>query len=60
MSAFPPIDEAVLLNNPDFANVYKKLTHVLLNPDGSTKEDPAARERAAVREVSFCPNMFKL
>ncbi|KAH6888731.1 hypothetical protein B0T10DRAFT_549154 [Thelonectria olida] len=50
MSAFPPIDDAVLQNNPDFANIYKKLTHVILNPDGSTKDDPAARERAAVRD----------
>ncbi|KAK7403689.1 hypothetical protein QQX98_010533 [Neonectria punicea] len=50
MSLFPPVDAAVLQNNPDFANLYGKLTHVVLNPDGSTKEDPAAKERAAVRE----------
>ncbi|KAH8694814.1 hypothetical protein BGZ61DRAFT_352267 [Ilyonectria robusta] len=50
MSTFPPVDAAVLQNNPDFAILYGKLTHVVLNPDGSTKEDPAAKERAAVRE----------
>lgn len=49
---FPPVDEAVLQQNPDFANLYSKLTKVILNPDGSTKEDPAAKQRAAVREVS--------
>ncbi|KAF4981797.1 hypothetical protein FZEAL_2470 [Fusarium zealandicum] len=47
---FPPVDSSVLQNNPDFENLYKKLTNVVLNPDGSTKEDPAAKERAAVRE----------
>lgn len=53
MSTFPPVDAAVLQNNPDFAILYGKLTHVVLNPDGSTKEDPAAKERAAVREVGL-------
>ncbi|KAM5345608.1 hypothetical protein ACJ41O_011469 [Fusarium nematophilum] len=47
---FPPVDDSVLKSNPDFANLYNKLTNVILNPDGSTKEDPAAKERAAVRE----------
>jgi hypothetical protein len=51
MTAFPPVDDAVLQNNPDFSNLYNKLTNVILNPDGSTKEDPAAKERAVVREV---------
>ncbi|KAH7134801.1 hypothetical protein B0J13DRAFT_626001 [Dactylonectria estremocensis] len=50
MSAFPPVDAAVLKSNPDFAILYGRLTNVVLNPDGSTKEDPAAKERAAVRE----------
>ncbi|KAF7554191.1 hypothetical protein G7046_g6881 [Stylonectria norvegica] len=49
-SMFPPIDDTVLQNNPDFANLYAKLTNVILNPDGSTNEDPAAKERAAVSE----------
>lgn len=48
---FPPIDDAVLENNPDFANLYKTLTTVILNPNGSTKEDAGAKEREAVREV---------
>lgn len=49
---FPPIDESVLRNNPDFANLYNKLTNVVLNPDGSTKEDPMAKERKRVKAVS--------
>lgn len=48
----PPIDEAVLKNNPDFAQLYTTLTTVILNPDGSTKSDAGAKERAAVKEVS--------
>ena len=48
---FPPVDDAVVLQNPDFANLYSKLTNVILNPDGTTKEDRAAKERVAVREV---------
>lgn len=49
---FPPVDECVLRNNPDFANLYNKLTNVILNPDGSTKDDPAAKERKRVKEVN--------
>lgn len=49
----PPIDEAVLKNNPDFERLYKTITGSLLNPDGSTKSnDPAAKKRDAVHEVS--------
>ncbi|RBR10652.1 uncharacterized protein FIESC28_09358 [Fusarium coffeatum] len=47
---FPPVEESVLQNNSDFANLYKKLTNVVLNPDGSTQNDPRAKERASVRE----------
>jgi hypothetical protein len=49
---FPPVDSAVLQNNPDFALLHAKLTNVVLNPDGSTKDDPHAKERAAVDQVS--------
>ena len=49
---FPPVDDAVLQNNPDFAALYKTLTTAVLNPDGSTKNDAAAKERNAVQEVS--------
>ncbi|CAK7227427.1 hypothetical protein SBRCBS47491_006565 [Sporothrix bragantina] len=42
----PPVEEAVLRNNPDFATLYTTLTTVILNPDGSTKTDPGAKERA--------------
>ena len=48
---FPPVDDTVLRNNPDFAALYSTLTTAILNPDGSTKDDPAAEERRAVREV---------
>jgi hypothetical protein len=51
MTMFPPVEDSVLQNNPDFTNLYNKLTNVVLNPDGSTKNDPRAKERAAVREV---------
>lgn len=51
-----PIDEAVLQNNPDFATLYTTLTTVILNPDGSTKADVNAKERAAVREVRSYPS----
>ncbi|KAK1772829.1 hypothetical protein QBC33DRAFT_584171 [Phialemonium atrogriseum] len=46
----PPIEEAVLENNPEFAALYRTLTTVILNPDGSTKNDPAMKERETVRE----------
>lgn len=55
---FPPVDDAVLQNNPDFAALYKTLTTVVLNPDGSTKNDAAAKERDAVQEVS-CPSLYR-
>jgi hypothetical protein len=47
----PPVEQAVLENNPDFAVLYSKLTASVLNPDGSTKTDPAAKERRVVSEV---------
>jgi hypothetical protein len=50
---FPPVDEAVLKHNPEFATLYNTLTTVILNPNGSTKNDPAAAERDAVREVGL-------
>ncbi|KAH6966738.1 hypothetical protein EDB82DRAFT_541805 [Fusarium venenatum] len=50
MTMFPPVEDSVLQNNPDFANLYNKLTNVVLNPDGSTQNDPRAKERASVRE----------
>ena len=46
----PPLDDAILRDNPDFAKLYQKLTSVL-NPDGSTRNDPEAEARAAVRKV---------
>jgi hypothetical protein len=47
----PPVDDAVLRDNPEFAAMYKQLTTVYLNPDGSTKDDAAAKERQRVQEV---------
>ena len=48
---FPPVEASVLENNPDFASLYKSLTNSVLNPDGTTRADPAAKARAALREV---------
>ena len=50
---FPPVEESVLQNNPGFAKLYSTLTNDLLNPDVSTKNDAAAKERKAVRKVYF-------
>ncbi|KAI1651303.1 uncharacterized protein F4817DRAFT_181141 [Daldinia loculata] len=45
----PPVDEAVLKQNPNFDRLYKTLTGSLLNPDGSTRSnDSAAKKRDAV------------
>ncbi|KAL0471159.1 hypothetical protein QR685DRAFT_276374 [Neurospora intermedia] len=49
----PPIDSSVLKNNPQFANLYKSLTELVLNDDGSTKlhpQNPVAQERKAVTD----------
>ncbi|ORY58562.1 uncharacterized protein BCR38DRAFT_489480 [Pseudomassariella vexata] len=46
----PPVDDAVFINNPDFAELYKSLTANILNPDGSTKNDAGAKKRDAVQE----------
>ncbi|UZP42547.1 hypothetical protein NXS19_010363 [Fusarium pseudograminearum] len=50
MTMFPPVEDSVLQNNPDFANLYNKLTNVVLNPDCSTQNGPRAKERASVRQ----------
>ncbi|KAK4196992.1 hypothetical protein QBC40DRAFT_233129 [Triangularia verruculosa] len=46
----PPIDDLVLQQNPEFAALYTTLTTVILNPDASTRKDPNAKKRAAVRK----------
>lgn len=46
----PPVDASVLAANPGFAQLYSSLTTDVLNPDGSTKNDPDAQQREAVRE----------
>ncbi|KAH6622522.1 hypothetical protein F5144DRAFT_594864 [Chaetomium tenue] len=46
----PPVDNTVLQNNPEFAILYSKLTNSVLNPDASTKNGPATKERRAVTE----------
>ncbi|KAK4460114.1 hypothetical protein QBC42DRAFT_333392 [Cladorrhinum samala] len=46
----PPVEDSVLQNNPQFAALYTTLTTEILNPDGSTRKDPAAKKRAAVRK----------
>lgn len=47
----PPVEESILHNNPQFAALYKTLTSAVLNPDCSTKNDPAGKDREAVKEV---------
>ncbi|RAL64440.1 hypothetical protein DID88_001916 [Monilinia fructigena] len=44
----PPVEESVLQSNPKFAELYKKLSNNILNPNGSTKNHPAQKEREAV------------
>ncbi|KLU89473.1 hypothetical protein MAPG_08444 [Magnaporthiopsis poae ATCC 64411] len=46
----PPIDDAVLQSNPEFATLYNTLTTAVLNDDGSTMNDPSSKERDAIRE----------
>lgn len=48
----PPLDSSILANNPRFEKLYNTITTSILNPDGSTKIDPSAKQRDAVREVS--------
>lgn len=48
---FPPIDDHVLENNPDFAKLYKTLTTSVLNPDGTSKRSKDAKENASIRQV---------
>lgn len=52
---FPPIEDTVLQNNPKFAALHKTLTTRILNPNGSTKNDPAQIERDATTEVLPLP-----
>ncbi|KAL2265868.1 hypothetical protein VTJ83DRAFT_6968 [Remersonia thermophila] len=47
----PPVDDAVLQNNPDFASLYAKLTTSVLNPDGSSKSLPTAKEEGLITEA---------
>ncbi|KAL2112587.1 hypothetical protein VUR80DRAFT_7200 [Thermomyces stellatus] len=47
---FPPVEPSVLENNPDFASLHRALTNSILNPDGTTREDPRSKEREAVRD----------
>ncbi|KAI1276482.1 hypothetical protein F5Y07DRAFT_137514 [Xylaria sp. FL0933] len=44
----PPVDDSVLKNNPRFEKLYNTITTSILNPDGSTKTDPSAKQRDAV------------
>lgn len=50
---FPPVEQKILQSNPDFAKLYRVITTAILNPDGSTKDDAEAKDRAAVQKVSF-------
>jgi hypothetical protein len=47
----PPIEDAILQNNPKFALLHANLTANILNANGSTKAHPKQKERDAVTEV---------
>ncbi|RWA02986.1 hypothetical protein EKO27_g12118, partial [Xylaria grammica] len=46
----PPIDDNVLKANPRFEKLYNTITTSILNPDASTKLDPATKQHDAVRQ----------
>ncbi|TAQ89148.1 hypothetical protein B7494_g2558 [Chlorociboria aeruginascens] len=46
----PLIEDSVLQSNPKFAALHSTLTKNILNPSGSTKNDPAQKERDAITE----------
>lgn len=48
---FPPVDDQVLRDNPEFAKLYSMLKTDILNPDGSTKLRPDNRERQIASQV---------
>lgn len=48
---FPPVEQKILQSNPEFAKLYRIITTAILNPDGSTKDDAEAKDRAAVQKV---------
>ncbi|KAM0254662.1 hypothetical protein ACHAQJ_006572 [Trichoderma viride] len=47
---FPPVEQKILQSNPEFAKLHRIITTAILNPDGSTKEDAEAKDRAAVQK----------
>lgn len=49
----PPVEQSILDNNPDFASLHHTLTTVILNPDGSTKNDILRKERESVHNVGI-------
>ncbi len=55
----PPVEDGVLQSNPDFALLYAKLTTSVLNPDGSTKNQPSTKQRRAVSEVGSLGSRWK-
>jgi len=46
----PPVDASTLAKNPQFAQLYKHLTHSALNSDGSTKLTSSKQSRRATAE----------
>ncbi|KAF6811176.1 hypothetical protein CSOJ01_05855 [Colletotrichum sojae] len=47
----PPVEDAVLKNNPQFAALHHTLTTAILNPDGSSKK-PLTKEQSATQEIA--------
>ncbi|KAK1962136.1 hypothetical protein LY78DRAFT_643605 [Colletotrichum sublineola] len=44
----PPVEQSVLRNNPEFAELHHALTTAILNPDGTTKK-PATKEQTSAQ-----------
>jgi hypothetical protein len=56
----PPIEEAILQSNPKFAKLHERLSAEILNPNGSTKNHPAQKERDAVATVGSLSSNLRI
>jgi hypothetical protein len=56
----PPIEEAILHSNPKFEKLHERLSAEILNPDGSTKNHPAQKERDAVTAVGCSSSHLRI
>lgn len=47
----PPVDDAILHDNPNFAELHKTLTTVILTPSGATKVYVDQKQRDSTAKV---------